>query len=264
MSLDLEDLVSGWHAPPGEICARLVEGRDGRELIQLRIDLGLIQMFPDDRPDGSRYHGLPTVAEYMRHELKVGRRPAAADWRELERELSQLNYRRLAAVSLAEGALSRNEPLEAQTHLRRALRDVELCMRIIRMLRRAPVRVADHSGLLPTLAFNRARLGAQLCIVLGWYDEAIEEAERGAEALRGVLLELGNDAEQADQDQGVNYLQSLGKRLRDQYEIAQTLSERLQAAIDEDDFETAKRLREELRQRQQKTRPMLPPPGEVE
>ena len=57
-NLDLNDLLEGWPHEPGQVKARKIVGRDGCEKIQLRIDLGLIQMELNGRPDGVRPHGL--------------------------------------------------------------------------------------------------------------------------------------------------------------------------------------------------------------
>ena len=230
----------------------MVVGRDGAELLQLRVDLGLMQMFPDGRPDGSRYHGLSSVLEYARHELRLGREISAEDWREFERELYQMNYRRLALASLAEDALGRNDVEAARTHLTRARRDIDVCLEHIGFAQ-------DHGGdvlgpgsmaLRPTLAFHRGRLSAQLRIAEQRYEDAVEEAAAAAEELSALLEELGLDEEQRSEDPGVVFLRDLEQRLRREYDIPATLRERLAAAIEAEDFETAASLRDELNERQ--------------
>ena len=52
MNLDLNTLIEGWNRAPGEIAARIVRGMDGADLVQLRVDLGVLQMYPAGRPDG--------------------------------------------------------------------------------------------------------------------------------------------------------------------------------------------------------------------
>src|ERR1700733_7285014 len=44
MSLDLNDLLRDWPHEPGQLKVRKIVGADGRDKLQLRIDLGLIQM----------------------------------------------------------------------------------------------------------------------------------------------------------------------------------------------------------------------------
>ncbi|MBL8880063.1 MAG: UvrB/UvrC motif-containing protein [Phycisphaerales bacterium] len=261
MVLDLADLIGDWKCDDEELAARVVSGRDGQSLIQLRIELGLLQMLPDGRPDGKRYHGMPTAADYVNHELKVNRRPTVQDWRELARELGQFNYRRLAFCGLAERTLSANSVASAQLHLARAVRDTDFCLGAMRLANRGPVPPQLDPRLEPALLFDRARLMSQLRLVEGMYDEAVEEAETGAAALTEYLRESASDDIDPASDSGVTYLLDLGRRLRKQYDIEQTLRERLDEAIDQDDYEAAARLRDELRRR--KSSPpdrRLPPP----
>src|SRR3954466_14272608 len=70
MSLDLNDLLRDWPHEPGQLKVRKITGTDGREKIQLRIDLGLIQMETVGRPDGQRPHDYESLLEYYRHKLK--------------------------------------------------------------------------------------------------------------------------------------------------------------------------------------------------
>ncbi|MGD8450297.1 MAG: UvrB/UvrC motif-containing protein [Phycisphaerae bacterium] len=251
MTLDLEDLLADWVCPAGEICARMVVGRDGAELLQLRVDLGVMQMFPDGGPDGRRYGGLPTVLDYIRHELRLSDGEVREeDWQELERELHQTNYRRLALSSLAEDALGRNEVDEAIDHLTRARRDTGACLEMLRV-------AAENDGafgraslaLRPTLVFHHGRLLVQLRITEALYEEAVEAAGQAADELAELLTDLGFDDEQGEQDPGVVFLRDLEQRLRREYGISETLRERLAVAIEQEDFEAAARLRDELRRR---------------
>lgn len=258
MTLDLDELTAGWDCPCGELRARLVVGRDGAELLQLRVDLGVMQMFLEGRPDGTRYHGLPGVREYIAHELRVGPdRVTAEDWQELERELTQTNYRRVALATLAEEALQADASEEAARLLRGALRDAESALAGLELLAGHGAD-SEQLALRPTLVFDRARLRAQLRVIEGDFEAAIEEAERGADDLELLLAELGSDEEQRSQDPGVSYLRELGQQLRQQYGLSQTLREQLEAAIEQEDFEAAARLRDELRRRRDPGGPGAP------
>src|SRR3954454_18868520 len=64
MSLDLNDLLRDWPHEPGQIKVRKILGTDGKEKIQLRIDLGLIQMEMNGRPDGQEPHNCESFLEY--------------------------------------------------------------------------------------------------------------------------------------------------------------------------------------------------------
>src|SRR5438874_12076840 len=70
MSLDLNDLLSDWPHEPGQIKVRKILGSDGREKIQLRIDLGVIQMETMGRPDGQRPHGCESLLAFHKGRAK--------------------------------------------------------------------------------------------------------------------------------------------------------------------------------------------------
>ena len=58
VSFDIDPILRDWPYLPDEVTVRMVEGADGRRKIQLRLDLGLLQMEIDGRPDGRRIHEL--------------------------------------------------------------------------------------------------------------------------------------------------------------------------------------------------------------
>ncbi len=47
---------------------RVVKASDGRPVLQMRIDLGILQMEVEDRPDGSKPHGERTYYDYLLRE----------------------------------------------------------------------------------------------------------------------------------------------------------------------------------------------------
>src|SRR5262249_31582940 len=75
MSLDLNSLLKDWPHESGAIKVRKVPGLDGREKLQLRIDLGLLQMEMDGRPDGQRPHNCESYLIYhQRRALRAAER----------------------------------------------------------------------------------------------------------------------------------------------------------------------------------------------
>jgi hypothetical protein len=71
MSLDLNTLLKDWPHETGAIKVRKVPGLDGREKLQLRIDLGLLQMEMEGRPDGQRPHNCDSLLVY--HQRRAAR-----------------------------------------------------------------------------------------------------------------------------------------------------------------------------------------------
>ncbi|HRT41880.1 MAG TPA: hypothetical protein P5223_07470, partial [Phycisphaerae bacterium] len=89
-----------------------------------------------------------------------------------------------------------------------------------------------------------------------------DEALRGRCALEEVLEEMGYEEEQRRSDPGVVFLHALAQRLRREYGIDLTLTERLNAAVAEEDYALAAELREELKRRAA-TRPKARPENET-
>ena len=68
-SKDIAPVLRGWEYEPGSINVRKISGLDGREKIQMRLDLGLLQMEVTGRPDGERPHGCESLLEYFEKRL---------------------------------------------------------------------------------------------------------------------------------------------------------------------------------------------------
>ena len=63
MSEDIQHLLDGWEFEPDQLQVRFITGDDGREKIQMRIDLGLIQLETTGRPDGERPEGHESLLD---------------------------------------------------------------------------------------------------------------------------------------------------------------------------------------------------------
>jgi len=67
MSKDIAKILQAWEYEPDQMSVRLIRGDDGREKIQLRIELGLLQMELSGRPDGLRPEGFESWLDYYQH-----------------------------------------------------------------------------------------------------------------------------------------------------------------------------------------------------
>src|SRR5690349_21026136 len=75
MDFDISHLLEQWEYQPGQVVVRRFKGKDGRDRIQLRVDLGVLQMFTEGRPDGRRPSGHPSLLEY--HQARLYKHLAA-------------------------------------------------------------------------------------------------------------------------------------------------------------------------------------------
>src|SRR5690242_18090365 len=68
-SKDISQVLRGWAYEPGVINVRKIHGTDGAPKLQMRLDLGLLQMEMNGRPDGVRPHGCESLLEYFEKQL---------------------------------------------------------------------------------------------------------------------------------------------------------------------------------------------------
>jgi hypothetical protein len=61
----IEQILKDWPYDPETVNVRVVRADDGREVIQMRIDMGLLQLETTGRPDGSRPSGHETYYDYL-------------------------------------------------------------------------------------------------------------------------------------------------------------------------------------------------------
>lgn len=71
MTVDISSILSDWPFEPGQVTARRIRGLDGQEKIQLRLDLGILQMEISGRPDGQHPHSQDSLLAYYEQQLQA-------------------------------------------------------------------------------------------------------------------------------------------------------------------------------------------------
>ena len=79
MSKDIGPILDGWPHEAGRISVRKIRGQDGKVKIQLRLDLGLLQMASEGRPDGQRPYDCESLLVYFDKLLQRHRRAHGSD-----------------------------------------------------------------------------------------------------------------------------------------------------------------------------------------
>ena len=68
-SRNISDILQDWDYDSQSIRARIVAGQDGEaDVLQMRVEMGIIQMAVDGRPDGIRPEGFATYLDYLLQE----------------------------------------------------------------------------------------------------------------------------------------------------------------------------------------------------
>src|SRR5438105_8282336 len=98
---DIDNVLRDWEYKAGVVQARLIDAPGGRQVIQMRVDLGVLQLEVDGRPDGARPHGHDTYYDYLHDRSRAALR-AGNNWvlseeesQEADREFMQFYHRRV-------------------------------------------------------------------------------------------------------------------------------------------------------------------------
>lgn len=107
MDVDIASVLRAWpYDPAAELIVRRVRASGGERRIQLRLELGIIEMRESGRPDGSRPHGCASLLEYFQRQAdRVDTDPLELDAEqcsELHREALQYYQRRISWMKLGE------------------------------------------------------------------------------------------------------------------------------------------------------------------
>lgn len=243
MIRDLRTILEGWPYEPGKISVRKIIGRDGRQKIQMRIDLGLLQLETEGRPDGERPHEQQFVFDWYerrraQHVSVHGDDEEFAlttdDCRELRQE-AYLVYQRY----LAEFVLEEYDTVERDTTL--SLRMIDFCERYGGSDRDRDALLAQR----PYVLMMRARARVYGALERADYDAALLCLSEGLDAVRAALHD-GDDAAEANELRILADLRAEVMR-RIPADAAARLRMELQDAVMREDYEHAARLRDRLK-----------------
>lgn len=256
MSLDISGILEGWDFDPEQLSVRIITGEDGRQRIQMRLELGLLQMAMDGRPDSLRPEGQESWLEVYRQRQRAQEleHPDAAPF-QLETSDCQLLLR--------EGIQYYHRYLSFW-HLKRyelCARDTNRNLRLFKFVREHARREQDKRQFdqwRPYVTMMHARAVATPLVEMGQIEAAIHAIRAGIDGIRQFLEEY-NQTEHADQCAELTHLVRWRDELLEQApprpaqppDLVSQLREQLAQAIDEERFEEAARLRDEIRRQMQ-------------
>ncbi len=238
--MHLDDLLSKWAFDPSTLNVRLVKGKDGRDVIQMRVDMGVLQLETTGRPDGAQIHDCDTFLDYLQMEQldSPGRTLSEDECGEVDREFMQFYHRRICWLRLQ--------------YYQRAVMDANHTLRLMDLTHEmSPDEewTGSHEQYRPFVLFHRTQAEALAELEENSAEEAVGAINQGLETMR-EFFERHNAEEHFDDDELVVRLIELRESLRHEYEVGQTLSEQLDAAIEQEKYELAAKLRDELSRRE--------------
>jgi hypothetical protein len=240
---DIQAILADWDFDPKQFQARVIAGEDGTEKIQMRIDLGLLQMEINGRPDGKRPEGFDSLLEWQ--EFRANAAGAANspfslnadDCARLMHEGVQYYYRYRAAFHLERFDL--------------VARDTARNLRLFAFVARHAVRQDDKlefERLRPYVEMMHARALAQQALIQADHNKAITLIDEGIKAIRRFLREY-------DQEEDEVNCPELHSLLRWRREVErerprgplETLEHQLELSVELEDYEEAARIRDQIR-----------------
>src|SRR5262245_58007253 len=104
-SQHLDHILRHWPYDPQGISVRLPRGDDERDVIQMRVDMGVLQLETIGRPDGARPHDFPTYHDFLLSRVQEQGEEFQMDedqCGEADREFVQYYHRRVCWLALRE------------------------------------------------------------------------------------------------------------------------------------------------------------------
>jgi len=239
-SKGLDDVLRDWGFDPHSLSVRLVKGSDGRDVIQMRIDLGVLQMETQGRPDGQTFDGYPSFLDRMLALEEKSPDFVMDDDQcfDADREFLQYYHRRISWLRLQ--------------HYHRAVEDADHTLALMDVCRdHAPDEdwTMSHEQYRPFVMFHRTQAAAMAALDEADAEKAISLLEDGLEQIRDIFIEHEAE-EEFDEDEMVVQLTKLRDSLCEEYDIGPSLQQQLDQAVKTEQYELAAQLRDELARRE--------------
>ena len=243
--IDLQSTLADWPYEPDKISVRKILGADGAVRIQMRVELGIVQMNADGRPDGARpFGGESLLAYYTKRQAKhhdangtlLGFALTPQECNMLRLEAS-LYYRRYVAYFVLEEF---DAVIADTTH---SLELFDLC-------RDFALEPADRQALeefRPYVLMMHARAQAYAAMQDNEPASALAHVNRGIMAIATCHDEAGR-YESGERSDELRILRDLGRELSRRVPKDSILVTRkaLRDAVEQERFEEAARLRDDL------------------
>ena len=256
MSADLSRLLNEWPYESGKLNVRLIDGEDGEPRIQVRLDLGILQMHTEGRPDGQKPYGFDSLLEWneSRLDAALSGTPAKAEderdsdnptrfsltpeeCEELRAEAVQYYHRYMALLVL--------EDFDG------VIRDTSRNLRVLDLCAQHAQTEADRAALeqfRPYITMMRARAMASQALKDNEPKAALHAIDEGLDALKQYFAEQG-EPQLFEESGEVQMLRGMREALVPKLPVSQKteLKARLARAIEQENYELAAILRDELR-----------------
>jgi hypothetical protein len=242
MTDDIGKILKSWRYLSNDINVRIIMGQDGKEKLQMRLDLGLLQMELDGRPDGRRPHRCETYFKYYMQKASRQKNDDSTNFQLtpvdcwlLQQEASQFYHRYLALMRLRD--------------FDRVIRDTMRNLHVFDF-------VAKHSQddeiiwsfeqYRPYVIAMNTRAYASQCMDVNDYDNALEYLQQGMKQLKRFYKKHGKKF--GDDRIELELLEEWAHEIKQKKPVSERerLNRALARAVRMEEYERAAHLRDKL------------------
>lgn len=243
-SVDLHELLKSWPYDPDDNVRR-VRCKDGREVLQVRLPLGIEQYELNGRPDGERPYGKESILEYHLERLAEAKREGTED----EFALNSDHCEEL----FAEGTLYyyRYLHLFQAKEWERTVRDTSRNLQVFDLVHEYAEDEEDQLYLeqwRPYLLRMNASARAMLLLEQGNYSQALEAVTSAISAIE-KLEDLEEETFEFERERALLALKEIAAQIEQSKPVSELemLERELRKAIETQHFERAANLRDRIR-----------------
>lgn len=244
--LDISPILSQWEYEPGTITVRRIIGVDGKPKLQMRVELGLLQMEETGRPDGLRPNGFESLLEFHENRLadykkRHGGTPQGFglkpdECQRLREEAAMYYQRYLSFFVLGDfPAVVRDTT--------RNLRVLDLCSQYA---------LDEQDRLIleqyrPYILMMRTRADASILVNEQKYHQALDAIKQGLSDIRAFFERFGQP-DAFDQCEEVKVLKRFAREIRRKMPVGpvERLQRKLKRAVAQEHYEQAAVLRDQI------------------
>jgi UvrB/UvrC motif-containing protein len=250
---DITPMLKGWDYEPGTINVRKISGIDGSPKLQMRLDLGLLQMEMTGRPDGVRPHGCESLLDYFEQQLTDHRTQHGTELGfhldgtqcQLLREEAAMYYHRYLSLFVLE------EFSDVVRDTARNLRVLDICGQFAQ--EEQDRLILEQYRPYITMMHSRAR--ASIFFKDHKYAEAMKAVDAGLESIKEFFVNFGQP-QAFGRSNEVRVLKRFAREIRRKLPVdpIEKLQRKLDRAVKGEQYEEAARLRDKIAVMQQQDR----------
>lgn len=237
----IDHILNEWPFDPFAVNVRMIEDESSRIILQMRVDMGILQLETDGRPDGNKPHGAKTYYHFLKRKAEQANSEFVLDEDdcvEVDREFVQFYHRRVCWLQLKQ--------------FNKAVRDADHTLGLMDFCKEFSANedwTISHEQYRPFVLYHRTQAAALAILDNNESPEtaelAVAEVDKGLGRMEELFIEY--DAEdQFEQDELVQRLVEFRDGLKDKFNFDSALEKRLDKAIEAEDYELAAELRDEI------------------